>query len=161
MWLKESILGSAKKGGGHTNFAKRQLYCRICSAVGLALRFGDFSPQWDDRYHRLLPKGVQESYIPYQTLSLVERKHLRRLLVFDLLPPALDMKSDRVTNVRLTLMKILQSLPDDVRSLSTATNVLQELEDEWETWESFNGGENSFVKSPQRQYRPEEHRAAI
>jgi hypothetical protein len=127
----------------------------------LVIRFGELSPQWDERYHRLLPKGVQESYVPYQTLSPAERKHLRRLLVYDLLPPALDMKTDRVTNVRLTLMKILQSMPIDIRSLSTASEVLRELEDEWETWESFNGGESALAKSPQKQYRPEEQRAAI
>ncbi|KAI2504012.1 regulatory subunit [Fragilaria crotonensis] len=161
LWLKETILGSSKKGEGNANYSKRQLYCSICSTVGFALRFGDFSPQWDERYRHLLPKGVTESYVAYQTLSTAERQHLRRLLVYDLLPPALEMKSDRVTNVRLTLMKILQSMPGDVRSLSTAAEVLQELEDEWVTWESFNGGENALVKSPQKQHRPEELRAAI
>ena len=161
LWLKETILGSSKKGEGTANYSKRQLYCSICSTVGFALRFGDISPQWDERYRHLLPKGATESYVAYQTLSPAERQHLRRLLVYDLLPPALEMKSDRVTNVRLTLMKILQSMPSDVRSLSTAAEVLQELEDEWETWESFNGGENALAKSPQKQHRPEELRAAI
>lgn len=54
--------------------------------------------------------GGKGSYSSHQSLTAAERKHLRRFLVFDLLPLALEMKEDRVTNVRLTLMKTLQSL---------------------------------------------------
>jgi hypothetical protein len=160
LWLKETILGSSKKGVMAANFSKRQLYCRICSAVGLALRFGELNPQWDERFRNLASEADEEGYVAYQTLSPAESKHLRRLLVYDILPPALEMKSDRVTNVRLTLMKILQSMPDDVRCLSTASEVLQELEDEWETWESFNGGEGASSKSPVKEH-PNENRATI
>ncbi|KAI2497187.1 regulatory subunit [Fragilaria crotonensis] len=81
LWLK-NYSQVFQKGEG--NYSKRQLYCSICSTVGFALRFGDFSPQWDERYRHLLPKGVTESYVAYQTLSTAERQHLRRLLVYDL-----------------------------------------------------------------------------
>jgi hypothetical protein len=174
-WLKETILGSSKRGeGGGTRYSKRQVYCRICSTVGLALQFGDGTrPPWDEQYRRLMSVAPTEPplYVAYQSLSLTERKYLRRLLVYDLLPPALDMKSDRVTNVRLSLMKMLQLMPPDIRSLPNVSEVLQELEEEWETWESFLGGE-TVQKRPspppappqQQQYRNgphEENRADV
>jgi hypothetical protein len=87
--------------------------------------------------------GGKGSYSPYQSLTAAERKHLRRLLVYDLLPLALDMKEDRVTNVRLTLMKTLQSLPPDIKRLAAVSAVLQDLEDEVETWESVYGSEDA------------------
>lgn len=148
-WLKETILGVSKgtkaDSGITARFGSRQLYCRICASVGLALRFGDLEPseQWDRRYPEMLKLSAASdtTYSPYQTLGAAERKHLRRLLVYDLLPPALEMKDDRVTNVRLTLMRILKQMPEDIRDLASVSEVLQELEDEVETWESFNGGE--------------------
>jgi serine/threonine-protein phosphatase 4 regulatory subunit 1 len=160
LWLKETILGSKNKGEVTANFSKRQLYCRICAAVGLALRFGDLEPneQWDARYRNMIA-GEEKAYVAYQTLSPSERKHLRRLLVYDLLPPALEMKTDRVTNVRLTLMKVLQDMPEDIRELASVSEVLQELEDEAETWESFTGGEQ-VARPPPPPQQPE-HRAAI
>mmetsp|Transcript_23032 Transcript_23032/g.32972 ORF Transcript_23032/g.32972 Transcript_23032/m.32972 type:complete len:359 (+) Transcript_23032:1295-2371(+) len=153
VWIKDTILGTQKnakgEGGKAANFSKRQQYCRICAAVGLAIRFGDLKPseQWDRKLRSAVSR--QESYVPYQTLSSAERKHLRRLLVYDLLPPALEMKDDRVTNVRLTLMKVLQAMPDDIKQLASVNEVLKELEDEVETWESFNGGEQQSRQQPQ------------
>ena len=145
VWLKETILGiktkSSDSSNKKSNFSQRQLYCRISSSVGLALRFGDLSD--DDQ---IFPA---EGYSPYQKLSMAESKHLRRLLVYDLLPPALEMKDDRVTNVRLALMKNLQLMPEDIKELGAVSEVLKELEDEVETWESFNSGvENQQLAAP-------------
>ena len=135
-WLRESILGMKGKadesGMKKTNFSQRQLYCRIFASVGLALRFGDLSES-----DQIMPVN---GYSPYQKLSSAERKHLRRLLVYDFLPPALEMKDDRVTNVRLSLMKNLQLMPPEIRELGAVSEVLKELETEVETWESFNNG---------------------
>mmetsp|Transcript_6031 Transcript_6031/g.6582 ORF Transcript_6031/g.6582 Transcript_6031/m.6582 type:complete len:822 (+) Transcript_6031:47-2512(+) len=154
-WLKEAILGQ-KSTGKQGNFSHRQLYCRICAALGLALRFADLDPddQWDYRYRGLYSQATTKnhSYIAYQSMSSTERKHLRRLLVYDLLPPALEFKTDRVTNVRLSLMKGLQEMPSDVKSLASVSEVLKELEDEVETWESFNAG--SVESSQSRQPPP-------
>ena len=176
-WLKETILGvpkSAKTSGnspgssggtdseyGAAEFGRRQQYCRTCATVGLAIRFGDLDPseQWDHKFKDMLKLSTTSNaldkesnrYSPYQTLNPAERKHLWRLLVFDPLPPALKMKEDRVTNVRLTLMKILKLMPADIRETPSVSEVLQELEDEVETWESFNnGGEQRQMPQPPR-----------
>jgi hypothetical protein len=84
---------------------------------------------------------------PYQLLTTAERKHLRRLLLYDILPPALAMKEDRVTNVRLTLMKTLRLLPEDLRALGSIAEVIHDLEVEIETWESFVGADDQSVVS--------------
>jgi serine/threonine-protein phosphatase 4 regulatory subunit 1 len=154
-WLKDTFLSN-----GSSTFAKRQLYCRICAAAGLALRFGDLDPedQWDHRYRPLLT-SPSKGYVAYQSMSMSERKNLRRLLVYDLLPPTLEMKDDRVTNVRLTLMKMLQEMPDDIKSLPNVAEVLKELEDEVETWESFNSGLD--VRSPPPPPPPSQQLAAV
>lgn len=160
VWLKQSILGVSADGSmssgetGTANFSQRQLYCHICAAVGLAIRFSDAMEEAKEEV-MFLDKTFEEmlklqgstreegSYSPYQTLTAAERKHLRRILVYDLLPLALDMKEDRVTNVRLALMKTLQSFPADIKGLSAVSAVLQDLEDEVETWESVYGSEDS------------------
>jgi hypothetical protein len=163
-WLKQSILGVSSNGsvssgeGGTANFSQRQLYCRICGAIGLAIRFSDAMEEakkevmtLDRTFEEMLKlhgstreeMGGKGPYSPYQSLTVAERKHLRRFLVYDLLPLALDMKEDRVTNVRLTLMKTLQSLPADIKRLSAVSAVLQDLEDEVETWESVYGSEDA------------------
>jgi len=160
-WLKKNILLGASRGSkdnGKGNFSQRQLYCRICATVGLALRFTDVASGNNDLeeemrgmdldFHgnlQLNGRGHEKEQTgPYQVLSSAERTHLRRLLVNNMLPPALEMKDDRVTNVRLTLMKTLQIMPEDVRVVDTVSNVLKQLEDEVNTWESFNnsGKEN-------------------
>jgi serine/threonine-protein phosphatase 4 regulatory subunit 1 len=164
VWLKQNILGVSANGstssgeGGTGNFSQRQLYCRICAAVGLAIRFSDAMEEakkevmtLDRTFEEMLKlhgsareeMGGKGSYSPYQSLTASERKHLRRFLVYDLLPLALDMKEDRVTNVRLTLMKTLQSLPADIKGLAAVSAVLQDLEDEVETWESVYGSEDT------------------
>ena len=164
VWLKENILGVSSRGpkstlenGKGANFSQRQLYCHICAAVGLSVRFSDAMDEAKDEVMSLdrsfedmlklhgstrEEMGATGSYSPYQTLTVAERKHLRRFLVYDLLPLALEMKDDRVTNVRLTLMKTLQSLPPDVKDLAAVSSVLQDLEDEVETWESVYANED-------------------
>jgi len=154
-WLKGNVLGGASRGStqnGKGNFSQRQLYCRICATIGLALRFADVASGYSDveeemrtmdkEFHASLRRSrnmdADESG-PYQALSSAERKHLKRLLVFEMLPAALEMKDDRVTNVRLTLMKVLQIMPEDVRATTSVSQVLKQLEDEVETWEAFNG----------------------
>jgi len=167
-WLKHTILGVSPNGpksttdkGSMANFSQRQLYCHICASVGLAVRFSDAMEEakaevlsldrsFEDmlRLHGSTREeiGGKGSYSPYQSLTPAERKHLRRFLVYDLLPLALEMKEDRVTNVRLTLMKTLQSMPPDVKDLAAVSAVLQDLEDEVETWESVYASEE--VQSP-------------
>ena len=136
VWLRETILGIKIKPDDSctrkSNFGQRQLYCRIVASVGLTLRFGDLSDE-----EQFMPMS---GYSPYQKLSTPERQHLRRLLVQDLLPLALEMKDDRVTNVRLTLMKTLQLMPQDIKELAAVSDVLKQLENEVDTWESFNSG---------------------
>lgn len=45
------------------------------------------------------------------------------------------MKDDRVTSVRLTLLKSLRLMPLDIRDSSEVKTILQKLEDEVHTWE--------------------------
>mmetsp|Transcript_7743 Transcript_7743/g.11088 ORF Transcript_7743/g.11088 Transcript_7743/m.11088 type:complete len:967 (-) Transcript_7743:1152-4052(-) len=166
-WLKEHVLGGASRGSsqnGKGNFSQRQLYCRICATIGLALRFADVASGYSDveeemrtmdkEFHASLRRSRNtdaDQSGPYQALSSAERKHLKRLLVFEMLPAALEMKDDRVTNVRLTLMKVLQIMPKDVRGTSSVGQVLKQLEDEVETWEAFNGNNEKENESQNHQ----------
>ena len=52
---------------------------------------------------------------------------------------AIEFKDDRVTNVRLTLIKVLHLMPDDMKKYPLVSDALQSLEEEVETWESYNG----------------------
>ena len=146
------------------NFSDRQLYCRICAAVGLALRFSEDLNQKDgtneydeeqfdpvsvlsNKFKSLLfassPANKQLSVElqpvngAYQRMTAWEEKHLKSLLVNDLLGPALAMKEDKISNVRVTLMKVLQVMPKDIRNLPACKPVLKDLVEEVETWESF------------------------
>eukprot|EP00978_Attheya_sp_CCMP212_P042406 scaffold257909_cov66-Attheya_sp.AAC.2 len=62
---------------------------------------------------------------------------LTKILVEEVLPPALEMKDDRVTNVRLTLIQVLRVMPLGVQKLTHVQTVVNELEDEAGTWESM------------------------
>jgi hypothetical protein len=158
-WLKETILkllnGSKGKGsnGKVGNFSQRQLYCQVCTAMALALRFGDGLKDPDDPVTELEAKFSSNlqtrnsrimiaEYGPYRKVTNGERKHLLRLLINDILPVALEFKDDRVTNVRLTLRKTLLLMPDDVAQLPAVKETMQSLEEEVETWESFDGIES-------------------
>jgi serine/threonine-protein phosphatase 4 regulatory subunit 1 len=155
-WLKETILriSSGTKGkpsySKAGNFSQRQLYCQVCTAMALALRFGDGLKDPDDPVIELESKFSTtlqtrgsdikiEEYGPYRKLSTGERKHLLRLLTNDVVPLALEFKDDRVTNVRLSLRKTLLLMPNDVVQLPAFKEALQCLEEEVETWESFDG----------------------
>jgi serine/threonine-protein phosphatase 4 regulatory subunit 1 len=155
-WLKETILkvmnGSKGKGsnGKAGNFSQRQLYCQVCTAMALALRFGDGLMDPDDPVMELEAKFSSNlqarnsrtmiaEFGPYRKLTNGERKHILRLLIDDLLPVALEFKDDRVTNVRLALRKTLLLMPDDVAELPAVKETVQCLQEEVETWESFDG----------------------
>jgi len=150
-WLKEKVLrlesSSRSKNG---NFSDRQLYCQICATVGLALRFSEgLDDDADDRqdpvsvlsskFRSLFvsSKSEEPTGVPYEKMSSAEEKFLKKLLMDDLIDPALAMKEDRISNVRVTLMKVLQLMPEDVRTSAKCKPVLQNLIEEVETWESF------------------------
>ncbi|CAB9500227.1 protein phosphatase 4 regulatory subunit 1 [Seminavis robusta] len=164
-WLKESILRIKPKGAaGRTNFNQRQLYCRICAAAGLALQFGDFSMDGVDVSEatknssngaldpvpllvskfksQFSNKSDFEPEGPYLRMTAAEQKHIKSLLIDDLLTPAVDMKDDRIMNVRLGLLKVLELMPDDVIQGAKCGDILQGLVEEMETWESFDNNED-------------------
>jgi hypothetical protein len=150
-WLKEKVLRTgpaASNRGKMANFSDRQLYCRIIAAVGLALRFTEDlshgltvkNPETElsEKFKTLFgfePEKVTDG--PYQHLTDPEIEHLKQLLRDELLAPALEMKEDRISNVRVMLMRALQVMPDDIKELINVKPVLQELIEEVETWESF------------------------
>jgi hypothetical protein len=149
-------------------FSDRQLYCRICAAVGLALRFGDSKDPvaatasttenktkdavsaLGDKFKSFFQTNTADTHQPqgagpYQRLTSAEQKHLRRILTDELLPVALTMKEDRISNVRITLMKALQLMPVDVQVSAAVKPVLKDLEEESETWTSFGEEEPPYV----------------
>jgi hypothetical protein len=176
---------SQNSGSKPANFTDRQVYCRICAAVGLALRYSEEfeSINQDDQVHgdpvsvltskfrtffddskigaKSKDKGKdvdtssdqegddddekneQHGTGPYERLTPKEAKHLKSTLVKGLLPDAVLMKEDRISNVRITLMKTLQLMPVDVRTLPLCAPVLKDLQDEMWTWESFESGEEN------------------
>lgn len=130
-------------------FSKRQEYCRVCSTVALALNVGR-----DDRKNRKRNRSVSHEdlpgqlFHPYLNLSSTEYRHIHHILKNYLLPEAIKMKDDRVTNVRLTLTKCLQVMPPDIKDHGEVKKVLRTLEDEIHTWEGgggmyMSGNENS------------------
>jgi len=160
-WLKETIpkgpttnakgKGSSGKVG---NFSQRQLYCQVCSAMALAIRLGDGLKDSNDPVVELESKFAStlqirnsrmmvEEYGPYRRITKGERKHILRLLTNDILPLALEFKDDRVTNVRLILRKTLLLMPSDVAQSPAYQEALRSLQEEVETWESFDGIESS------------------
>jgi hypothetical protein len=167
-WLKEILLRispsrsgtkSGANGKATANFSQRQLYCHICGTVALAIRFGEGrvepkGPVSDlaAKFQTLLsmndPSTSDESTGPYQRITGSDRTHLTRLLLNDLLPTALEFKDDRVTNVRLTLLKILHLMPEAMCQLSAFNEAVQSLEEENETWESFNGTPDPVPGTP-------------
>lgn len=168
-WLKENILRMKAKSGtaGRTNFNQRQLYCRICAASGLALQFGDLSMDGVDieptKSSGILDpvpllvskfktnfkeKSDFEATGPYLRMTPAESAHLKKLLIDDLLQPALDMKDDRIMNVRLGLLKVLEIMPSDVIDGAKCRDVLQNLVEEMETWESFDNNEDDVPFTP-------------
>jgi hypothetical protein len=64
---------------------------------------------------------------------------------------ALEFKDDRVTNVRLTLRKTLLLVPEDIAQSPACQEAAQSLLEEVETWESFDGIENTPPPPPPTQ----------
>ena len=166
-WIMENVLHTSttkNKSGRVPNFSERQTYCRICASVGLALQFGDnVSTKAEteklndpvsvlsDKFKSFFKTEKQRDETengPYQKLSVAEQRHLRLILVDKLLPTALDMKEDRISNVRITLMKTLQIMPSDIRENATVKAVAMNLVQESETWTSF--GEDDVESEPMK-----------
>jgi serine/threonine-protein phosphatase 4 regulatory subunit 1 len=181
-WIREEILKVGKSSSSSrtnkqqavANFSDRQLYCRICAALGLALRFGQGECSMDslsasasaektkykdpvsvlsDKFKSFFfankSNNSTEMNGPYQRLSVAEQRHLKKILMDDLLPLALSMKEDRISNVRITLMKGLQIMPADVREHADVKSVLKDLQEESETWTSFGAEEPPLIPPPQ------------
>ncbi|KAL7559959.1 hypothetical protein ACA910_008280 [Epithemia clementina (nom. ined.)] len=156
-----------KSGGfGGANFCDRQLFCRLCGTIGLSLRLNeeirasgkkDLAAALGESFASLFfgtpsssaPSVIEEPplELPYQKLSISEHKHLKKILEEQLLPMALTMKDDRIRNVRVTLLKVLQILPNDLRESPPVKSVLVPLHEEVLTWESF-GGEDEPPLGP-------------
>ena len=166
-WIMENVLYSSPmktKSSKIPNFSERQAYCRICAAIGLALQFGngantdtgaaklnDPVSVISDKFKSFFKAEKQRDETengPYQRLTVAELKHLRLILVEKLLPTALEMKEDRISNVRITLMKTLQIMPADIRENSTVKAVTINLVQESETWTSF--GEDEAISEPMK-----------
>jgi len=165
-WLKETIpkvSASNNKGKGSSgkngSFSQRQLYCQICKAMALAIRLGDGLKDPNDPVVELESKFTTtlltrnsrtmiEEYGPYRKLTNGERKHLSLLLTNEILPFALEFKDDRVTNVRLTLRKTLLLMPEEIAQSKACKEASQSLLEEVETWESFDGIENTPPPPP-------------
>jgi hypothetical protein len=167
-WIMETILrvptlSSRSKVSKAPNFSDRQHYCRICASIGLALRFSDGNCIPSDAEKLKDPVSVLSDKFkiffsvekqrdetengPFQRLTAAEQKHLRRLLMEVLLPTALEMKEDRISNVRITLMKTLQLMPAEIREYHTVKAVLTNLIEESETWTSFGEEEPPMIPS--------------
>lgn len=168
-WLKEKILRIKVKSGavGRTNFNQRQLYCRICSASALALQFGELSMEGVDVESTsngavadpvpLLVAKFKTEFDgksnfepdgPYLRMTPAEQAHIKKVVINDLLNPALDMKDDRIMNVRLALLKVLELMPADVIEGAKCGDILQNLVEEMETWESFDNAEEDTAFAP-------------
>lgn len=175
-WLKEKILrlGTTEPNARQNkpaNFSDRQLYCRVCATVGLALRFAEDLQEkpedkkdpvsvLSDKFRMLFSSPKDESMQgPYQKLTAPEQKHLKRLLMEELLDSALAMNEDRISNVRVTLMKVLQLMPEDIRTSPKCKPVLKNLVEEVETWESFGPEPIFFEEESQAPASPKEKKS--
>ena len=163
-WIKENILKiSLKRNGGSGkvvgNFSQRQLFCQICGAIAVALRFGDGIKDPNDPILALemqvqkelaVPErqGSSVEHGPYRELSKAERTHLTKLLTDHFLPTVLEFKDDHVTNVRLCLRETLHLMPDSLAKFDVIKEAVQSLEEEVETWESYNGISDSPPPPP-------------
>ena len=136
-YLKESLLengGISSRTNG--SYARRQMYCRTCAALAIALRLGK-----SDDADRIKTSPTDEvvsedrSRHPYESYSPSEYRHMHSLLEDVFLPDALNMREDRVSNVRLTLVDALKVMPEDILEKENVNNILTTLEDEARTWD--------------------------
>ena len=147
IFLKATLLDnklSSNKASTCGAFSKRQSYCRILSAIALILRLNEGK---DSSKKKKSVEEPQYAPHPFYTLSADEYRHLHHILKALFLPPAISMKEDRVTNVRLTLAKSLRVMPIDIRDRGEVSVVLRTLEDEIETWEGGGGQYMEAVSS--------------
>lgn len=144
-YLKESLLengGISSRTNG--SYARRQMYCRTCAALAIALRLGK-----SDDADRIKTSPTDEvvsedrSRHPYESYSPSEYRHMHSLLEDVFLPDALNMREDRVSNVRLTLVDALKVMPEDIleKEKENVNNILTTLEDEARTWDVGFGAE--------------------
>ena len=61
---------------------------------------------------------------------------MHTLLVNSFLPDAFNMREDRVSNVRLTLVAALKVMPEDILEKKETQTILTTLEEEMKTWDS-------------------------
>jgi serine/threonine-protein phosphatase 4 regulatory subunit 1 len=119
------------------SFSKRQSYCRVLTAVALILRLNDKEKR---RQRKKDPKDkVDFPPHAFYNLSSDQYRHVFHVLQELLLPSAIIMKDDKVTNVRLTLAKCLRVMPLEIRDEGEVCTVLSTLEDEIHTWEGGGG----------------------
>ena len=163
-WVKENILkiGASEKARKTVNFMERQLFCRFCAATGLAIRVSEKLASGDEKkdpvsllgdkvkslFFKAERKDADPTAGPYQRLSPGETKFLKRLLKNELLPAALEMKEDRISNVRIALLKMLMVMPIDIQESSTVKSVVKELREEMETWENFTAEDLAIPSAP-------------
>jgi len=143
VFLKATLLDSnpnANQSNGFVkvktsgSFSKRQSYCRVLCAVALILRLND------REIRRQRRKDLKDLPLhPFYNLSSDEHTHVYHILRELLLPSAIVMKDDRVTNVRLALAKCLRVMPKLIRDQGEVKVVLSTLEDEIYTWEGGGG----------------------
>jgi len=162
-WIVNHILSApSNHNTGKTrpsNFTDRQVYCRVCGTIGLALRLSESAgskstdpvEELTTKMKKLfLGKNKPEAVLlsgPYQQMTSAEQGHVKKLLREEMLPAILEMKEDCTSNVRITLMKVLQIMPTDIRSADDVKPVLQALEEEHETWTSFGEEPQEQAKS--------------
>ena len=118
------------------------MYCRTCAALAIALRLGK-SDDADRIKTSPTDEGVSEdrSRHPYESYTPSEYRHMHSLLEDVFLPDALNMREDRVSNVRLTLVDALKVMPEDILEKENVNNILTTLEDEARTWDLGFGAE--------------------
>jgi len=107
------------------DFSHRQTYCYICLCCA--------SSQQTGRTTTLLESD--DTSISTNTNVEEMEHHLKYILVKELIPLALVLKDDKVTNVRCLLRKCLRSMPKDIRGLSDVAKALKVLDMEEELWE--------------------------
>lgn len=120
------------------SFSKRQSYCRVLTAVSLILRLNDKEKR------RLRKKEIKDETLDFPphsfyNLSSDEYRHVYNVLQGLLLPSAIVMKDDRVTNVRLALAKCLRVMPPNIRDNGEVSVILSTLEEEIHTWQGGGG----------------------
>ncbi len=128
------------------SFSKRQSYCRVLTAVALILRLNDK----EKRRQRKKEQKENPDFPPHAFYNLTseEYRHVFHVLQELLLPSAIVMKDDRVTNVRLALAKCLRVMPPAIRDEGEVSIILSTLEDEIQTWEG-GGGQYIDGSAPQ------------